>query len=275
MTNSESFPPFETNTEESSGVATAPKKKFALSATLLLVAVLLIGALIGNLLSRVGKLEDAPDPTTLRLSEKPTTQSMFEEPSDLESFIAKIGESVVTIYCNGNGTGFAYDLEGLETGYETFIVTNHHVIEDCIENESELSVTYGGDKRLKTKAKLYSWDAENDLALLQIGTFLPGLKDAENYAQPGEWTMAIGSPGPNGVILHNATTFGRIVALENDYWNYTSAVINPGNSGGPLVNSRGELIGINSLSTVSGSYGIWNWAVDAMILCKKVVDCSE
>jgi S1-C subfamily serine protease len=275
MTNSESIPPFETNTEESSWAPTAPKKKFALSTTLLLVAVLLIGALTGNLLSRVGKLEEAPDSTTLRLSEKPTTQSLFAEPTDLESFIEKIGESVVTIYCNGNGTGFAYDLEGLEAGYKTFVVTNHHVIEDCIDNESELSVTYGGDKKMMTKAKLYSWDVDNDLALLQIGALLPGLQDAENYAQPGEWTMAVGSPGPNNVILHNATTFGRIVALENEYWNYTSAVVNPGNSGGPLVNSRGELIGVNSASTVSSNNGIWNWAVDAIVLCEKVVDCGE
>ena len=210
MTNIENNSPFETNSEASPSAAIKPKKKFALSTSLLLVAVLLIGALTGNLLSRVGKLEEVPELATL---------SLFEEPTDLEAFIAKVGESVVTIYCNGNGTGFAYDLEGLEAGYKTFIVTNHHVIEDCIDNESELSVTYGGVKKLKTKAELFDWDAENDLALIQIGTLLPGLKDAESYAQQGEWTMAIGNPGPTDAILHNATTFGRIVAIEDKYWN--------------------------------------------------------
>jgi S1-C subfamily serine protease len=266
MTNSENDFPFAPLTEEIPSPPIVPKKKPPLLISLLVVVVLLIGALTASLLSRVGKLEEVPELATL---------SLFEEPTDLEAFIAKVGESVVTIYCNGNGTGFAYDLEGLEAGFKTFIVTNHHVIEDCIDNESELSVTYGGDKQLKTKSELFDWDAENDLALIQIATLLPGLKDAESYAQPGEWSMAIGSPFGDKGILHNATTFGRIVALEDQYWNYTSAVVNPGNSGGPLVNSRGELIGVNSLHTVSSDYGIWNWAVDAIVLCEKVVDCGE
>ena len=266
MTNIENSSPIETNAEAPPSAPIERKKKFALSTSLLLVAVLLIGVLTGNLLSRVGKLEEVPERAAL---------SLFAEPTDLEAFITKVGESVVTIYCNGNGTGFAYDLEGLEVGYKTFIVTNHHVIEDCIDNETELSVTYGGDKKLETDAKIFDWDVDNDLALLEISAALPVLKDAANYSQPGEWTMAIGNPGPNDAILHNATTFGRIVALEDQYWNYTSAVVNPGNSGGPLVNSRGELIGVNSYNTVSSDYGIWNWAVDAIVLCEKVVDCPE
>ncbi len=265
MTNSEnsfSVPPLP---EEIPSAPSANQKKLPLLISLLVVAVLLIGALSGSLLSRVGKLEASPDPTTL---------SLYAEPTDLEQFISNVAKSVVTIYCNGNGTGFAYDLEGLDAGFKTFIVTNHHVIEDCIGNESELSVTYGGDKKFETEAKIFDWDEKNDLALLEVSATLPGLKDAENYAEPGEWTMAIGNPGPGEVILHNATTFGRIVAVEDEYWNYTSAVVNPGNSGGPLVNSRGELIGVNTLHTVSADGGIWNWAVDAYLLCDDVVKCG-
>lgn len=268
MTNIENNSPFEPNAEQIPSPPSAPKKRFSLPISLLLVAVLLLGALTVNLLSRVGELEQGPAQNSAELS-------LFSEPTDLEGFVSTVAESIVTIYCNGNGTGFAYDLEGLDDGYKTFVVTNHHVIEDCIDNESELSVTYGGEKKLETDVKLFDWDAENDLALLEITATLPVLKDAANYSQPGEWTMAIGNPGPNDAILHNATTFGRIVALEDQYWNYTSAVVNPGNSGGPLVNSRGELIGVNSLHTVSSDNGIWNWAVDAIVLCEKVVECPE
>jgi S1-C subfamily serine protease len=202
--------------------------------------------------------------------------SLYDAPSDLEGFISTISESIVTIYCGeGMGTGFAYDLEGPEDGYQTFVVTNHHVIEDCVEDESQLSVTYGGAKNVKTESMLFNWDEENDLALLQIAAVLPKLADATYFASPGEWTMAIGNPGPGEEVLHNATTFGQIVAVENKFWNYTSAVVNPGNSGGPLVNSFGELIGVNTLHTVSGDEGIWNWAVDAVVLCKEIVKCPE
>jgi S1-C subfamily serine protease len=230
------------------------------------VAVLILGVVAVMQGNRIKSLEngDAAAPTDL-----------FDEPSNLGGFVATVAESIVTVHCEGNGTGFAYNLEGLDAGYKTFIVTNHHVIEDCIDDESKLSVTYGGDKKIPTKSELFAWDEENDLALLQISASLPVLYDAENYAQPGEWTMAIGNPGPNGAILYNATTFGRIVAVEDKYWNYTSAVINPGNSGGPLVNSLGELIGVNTLHQVSEDYGIWNYAVDAIQLCEKVVECDK
>jgi len=202
--------------------------------------------------------------------------TLYDAPSDLEGFISTMSQSIVTINCgDGRGTGFAYDLEGPEAGYETFVVTNHHVIEECVYDESKLSVTYGGAKNKATKSMLFNWDEENDLALLQIAAVLPALVDATYFASPGEWTMAIGNPGPGEEVLYNATTFGQIVAVENKFWNYTSAVVNPGNSGGPLVNSIGELIGVNTLHTVSGDAGIWNWAVDAVVLCKEIVKCPE
>ena len=201
------------------------------------------------------------------------SESLYDRPSDLEGFISTVSESIVTVYCEGNGTGFAYEGEGLDDGYKTFIVTNHHVIDECIDDESKLSVTYGGAKNLPTESMLFNWDEENDLAVLQISAVLPVLTDAKYFASAGEWTMAIGNPGPGEEILHNATTFGEIVAVENKYWNYTSAVVNPGNSGGPLVNSFGQVIGVNSLHTVSSENGIWNWAVDTSVLCERIIKC--
>ena len=193
----------------------------------------------------------------------------------MESFISEVSKSIVDITCgNSSGTGFAYDLKGLDPGYETFVVTNHHVIEDCIDNEDELAVTYGGASRTDTKSNLFAWDVENDLALLQIAVKLPALTDAEDYAEPGWWTMAIGNPSDSEFFLYNATTFGHIVGLVDKRWNYTSAVINPGNSGGPLVNSEGKLIGINTLALANQEEGIWNIAVDAIVLCEEVVECD-
>ena len=91
--------------------------------------------------------------------------------------------------------------------------------------------------------------------------------------------MAIGNPGTvvkdEGGLLYNATTFGRIIGVEDQKFNYTSAQINNGNSGGPLVNSRGELIGVNTLGYANQDEGIWNVAMDIELLCVEVLECDD
>lgn len=200
--------------------------------------------------------------------------SLYREPVDLSGFIKEVSQSIVDITCgDGGGTGFAYDLGGMNDGFKTFVVTNYHVVDECIEEDAELSVTHDADNQVATKSSLYGWDKENDLALIEIAKELPTLKDATDFAKPGWWTMAIGNPATESGVLFNATSFGHIVGVEDEYFNYTSAVINRGNSGGPLVNSRGELIGINTEVRRSYADGFWNIAVDSFVLCKEIVKC--
>jgi S1-C subfamily serine protease len=224
-----------------------------------------------NLQNRINNLEDANQPTGGTSS----SLSLFDEPSDLEGFIKNVSKSIVTIWCGDSvGTGFAYDIDGVDPGFKTPVITNHHVIKNCTEDDSQLMVTYGGSKETETKAELYGWDAKNDLALIQIVAEVPVLVAAENFAMSGEWTMAIGNPVEDDKMLYNATTFGRMIALKDDKYNYTSAVINPGNSGGPLVNSRGEVIGINTYGWVDQEIGLWNVAIDADALCVEILECE-
>lgn len=211
---------------------------------------------------------------------------LFYPPKDLPGLILKVEESVVAIECEGDngtwsyGTGFVSEVEAETDGFKSVIVTNHHVIEDCISPENELVVRTGFDQSSTPKVELLRWDEENDLAIIEIDEYLPGLVSAETFADRGWWTMAMGSPLDTDfeetTVLYNSTTFGHISYVLDEYWNYTSATINGGNSGGPLVNSRGELIGINTLAGASTEDGVWNIAVDSAILCEKLyTDCTD
>jgi len=119
-------------------------------------------------------------------------------------------------------------------------------------------------------------DEENDLALIEIKKRLPLILSAEDFAKPGWWSMAIGNPVDEEIeeVLDRYVSIGYIGFVLDGYYNYTSATLNRGNSGGPLVNSRGELIGINTFATSGLDNGVWNIAVDSDILCEKLYKCD-
>ena len=204
---------------------------------------------------------------------------LFVPPKDVDALIFEVEQSVVLIECEGWGTGFAMNNDIETAGFKTSIVTNHHVIEDCIDDNDTIVVRTGPEHKGLPAVKLLRWDEENDLAILEIDEELPILLGADNYAARGWWTMAMGNPvDPNYTepqVLTNSTTFGYISYVLGKEYNYTSATINGGNSGGPLVNSRGELIGVNTLAAASTEDGVWNIAVDVAILCEKLIECKD
>lgn len=203
---------------------------------------------------------------------------LFAPPTDVEGLIDWVGRSVVDIRCaGGGGTGFAMDLMTRSAGANSVLVTNFHVIDECWEDESAVSVLYGPSFTAETSGTIVAADEENDLALIEIGPELPWLSESETFAKRGWWTMAMGNPGDPGleVSLDRYVTFGHIGYVLDEYWNYTSATLNRGNSGGPLVNSRGELIGINTLGSSNDESGVWNIAVDSAVLCERLVACED
>ncbi|MQR01695.1 DegQ family serine endoprotease [Glaciimonas soli] len=136
----------------------------------------------------------------------------------------------------GVGSGFIISADG-------YIMTNAHVIDGASEVYVKLT-----DKR-EFKAKVVGSDSRSDVALLKIeGTNLPRLTMGDSdKIRAGEWVLAIGSP----FDLENTVTSGIISAKARDTGDYlpliqTDVAVNPGNSGGPLINMRGEVIGINS-----------------------------
>ncbi|MEY4863091.1 MAG: hypothetical protein RLZ51_1186, partial [Pseudomonadota bacterium] len=148
----------------------------------------------------------------------------------------------------GVGSGFLISADGL-------LLTNHHVVEGA----DEIYVTLT-DKR-EVRGRLIGSDRRTDVALVKIeGNGFPSLKIGDPARlRVGEWVLAIGSP----FGLENTVTAGIVSAKGRDTGDYlpfiqTDVAVNPGNSGGPLINMRGEVVGINSqiYSRTGGFMGI-------------------
>ena len=166
------------------------------------------------------------------------------------------------------GSGVIYTSDG-------YIVTNNHVI----ENADEIEVIY--EKR-NYKAELIGADPSTDLAILKIdATNLPNIKiGSSRDLEIGEWVLAVGNP----FNLTSTVTAGIVSAkgrqlniLRTNFpiesFIQTDAAINPGNSGGALVNTKGELVGINTaIISRTGDYSGYGFAVPVDIVSKIVKD---
>ncbi|MFZ3003854.1 MAG: DegQ family serine endoprotease [Undibacterium umbellatum] len=145
----------------------------------------------------------------------------------------------------GVGSGFIISQDG-------YVLTNAHVVDGASEVYVKLT-----DKR-EFKAKVVGADRRTDIAVLKIdGSKLPRVTVGDSdKIKAGEWVIAIGSP----FDLDNTVTAGIISAKARDTGDYlpliqTDVAVNPGNSGGPLINMRGEVIGVNSqIYSRSGGY---------------------
>jgi serine protease Do len=148
-----------------------------------------------------------------------------------------------------SGTGFIVDKNG-------YIITNNHVVNKV----DRIKVTLHGDSN-DYRARVIGVDSETDLAVLKIdakSSLVPVAIGNSDSVQVGDWSVAIGSP----FGLEASVTAGIVSALGRDVGGLqlqrfiqTDAAINPGNSGGPLLNIRGDVIGVNTMiATQSGGY---------------------
>lgn len=170
----------------------------------------------------------------------------------------------------GTGSGVIISPDG-------YIITNNHVIDGA----NDLSITLNDNRTYE--AELIGTDPKTDIALLKIDTDddLPYATFADSdQAKIGEWVLAVGNP----FNLNSTVTAGIISAKSRDLsggqigqsFIQTDAAVNPGNSGGALVNTNGELIGINTaITSQTGSYIGYSFAVPSNIARKVVADIME
>jgi S1-C subfamily serine protease len=148
----------------------------------------------------------------------------------------------------GQGSGFIIDKQG-------HILTNYHVVQG---NGAKLEVTLSNRK--KYPAKIIGLDRSHDLAVIQINApeLVPATMGDSHGLVVGQKVFAIGNPfGLNGTMTRGIISSIRQImepdGVKIDDAIQTDAAINPGNSGGPLLNSRGEVIGINTMIATNGS----------------------
>ena len=164
---------------------------------------------------------------------------------------------------------------GVIISSDGYIVTNNHVVDGA----DELTVTLSDSKEYS--ARIIGADKTTDLALIKIDAKnLPAIRIANSdNVKVGEWVLAIGNPlGLNntvtaGIISAKARTLG---ANGVESFIQTDAAINAGNSGGALVNTNGELVGINAmLYSQTGSYSGYGFAIPTAMMNKVVADLKQ
>ena len=196
------------------------------------------------------------------------------------------GQSSGSIYDFFFGSGRSYHSQpklstgsGVIISQEGYIVTNNHVV-----NQSDRIEVVLHDKR-SFVAELIGQDASTDLALLKIkGNDFPKMDIGDSDAlKLGEWVLAVGNPfnltstvtaGIISAKSRNIGIMGGRMSIES--FLQTDAAVNPGNSGGALVNSKGQLVGINTaIESRTGSYSGYSFAIPESIFKKVISDLKK
>ena len=188
-------------------------------------------------------------------------------PTSIFDFFYGSGGASTAIPQIGTGSGVIISSDG-------YIVTNNHVI----SRANQLQVTLNNNKTYT--AELIGTDPNSDIALIKIDANekLPYLAFADSdQAKIGEWVLAVGNPFnltstvTAGIVSAKARNLGK-----NQSFIQTDAAVNPGNSGGALVNTNGDLVGINTaITSQTGSYVGYSFAVPSNIAKKVVQDILE
>lgn len=223
------------------------------------------GGLVGGYVANKNSNTNATGQKTISSSDyaAPEFLSSTDGSLTVSEAIEKVKPAVVTISTkttSQDSWGFSQDVEGLGSGViingEGYVITNYHVI----EGSTDVSVILSNENEVS--ATVVNYDQQKDLAMLKLedGTEIPGVAELgdSDALYPGQDVIAIGTPlskefaytCTKGII----SAVGRSVETSTGITMnliQTDTAINPGNSGGPLINTKGQVIGINSMKLVT------------------------
>jgi len=247
------YTPPVTFSEQSAGSASPAVKKAIIAGV--------ISGLLAGMVGFMGAsmIGNTPAPSiSLPASSGDTSPRADDSIAGIAQAVLPVVVSIDVSSSQGSGTGSGFIIRS--TANESFVLTNNHVV-DGAGGSQDITVTF--QDQTQETATIVGTDASYDLAVLRIDRGnLPvaALGDSDDVVV-GDATIAIGSPlGLTGTVtsgivsaLNRPVTAGDATDVSFISAIQTDAAINPGNSGGPLVNSRGEVIGINSAIATTGS----------------------
>ncbi len=269
------------------------KRNYTLGAVVLsvvLAAIVGAGAGVGTLLvsdrlnetAEVSSQDTSSQNTSSNMLDGTVTNITVDKTADsvIEAVAEKAGPSVVGIRttaavynffgggnteATGEGSGVIYTSDG-------YIITNYHVIESAVgqQSNSKIEVFLSTDQNNGIAASIVGYNVSADLAVLKINkTGLPAIElGNSDELKVGQFVTAIGSPG--GLQFMGSVSYGIISGLNRNVSEnsseslpliQTDAAINPGNSGGALLNTEGQIIGVNSVKIVSEEYEGMGFAI--------------
>lgn len=197
----------------------------------------------------------------------------YVAPKDISSLIEDTQESTVVVLCDlpkdmqSVGTGWAIEKSLLKFDVkDTALITNFHVIKECVKTPENLKVALPNEKL--TVAKVVEFDSKKDIAVLETKLEVPPLQLATYSPWPGYWTMALGSAAG----YEGSVAIGNVLNTTEDDILITNN-ISEGNSGGALVDNEGNVIGMVTwgMDYKSDQY---NGARILDVFCAKIIKCS-
>ena len=221
-------------------------------------------------------------PSTPAPTQRPMTQYDGQQPTVTDTvnpfpeIISQVRNGVVTVNNYGKsqslfGSSDKETLIGLGSGFvissEGYVLTNAHVIDGA----TRVTIVLANDTEIP--CEVIGADVSTDIAVLRFDNSVHRIKPLclgnSDTARVGEFVITVGVP--SGKELAGTITFGIVSAVDREVnidgrrnlYIQTDAAMNPGNSGGPLINTKGEVIGVNSAKTITASYDEYGQAITA------------